>query len=81
MTLAQQQVKDDIDSSKKMIRLLENEDFIELILEGFINRGLKVNVIDGNLDNSLTVDQLKARQILHRYLYDIITTGDKLQSH
>ena len=72
--------KQAISRSKKMLKLLDNEDFQELILGAFINDGLKQNVIDGSLDSSATIDELKARQILHRFLYDIITSGENIQT-
>jgi len=73
--------KTQINKANKMVKLLENEDFQELIINDFINNGSINNVIEQNLDNSKTIDELKARQILHKYLFAIITTGEILSSH
>jgi len=72
-------INDEISKADKMVRLLEDEIFNELFIEGFIKDGIYQNVIENNLDNNKTNDELKARQILHRYIFDIITSGDKLR--
>ena len=75
---ANQQRKSDIDKSKLMIRLLDDPVFKELILDDFITDGTLENAIHGNLENSHTIDELKARQTLHNYIFGIITTGKNL---
>jgi len=66
--------------ARKMIDLTENPDFVELIIDGFIKDGVLENTLRRNLAAEVTIDQLKARQILHEYIYDIITQGDKPKS-
>ena len=57
-------------------RLLENEDFMEIIMGDYVKDGIIRHSIDGNLDSPSTVDELKARQIFHRYIFDIITYAE-----
>ena len=72
-----QQRKNETNQAQKMIKLLENEYFKELILEGFITNGCIEQTLHMSLDNSKTLDELKARQILHGYIFGIIQTGEK----
>jgi hypothetical protein len=64
--------------AKKMAKLLENPEFNELIIEDFIKGGILDNGINQSLDSSYTIDEIKARQILHRYMFDMITYAEKL---
>ena len=57
-------------------RLLENEDFMEIVMNDYVKDGILRHGIDGNLDNASTVDELKARQIFHKYIFDIITYAE-----
>jgi len=63
--------------ARKMIDLTENPDFVELIIDGFIKDGVLEQALQHNLGADVTIDQLKARQILHEYIYGIITQGDE----
>ena len=77
---AEQHKKMTIDKSQKMLKLLDNDLFKELIMEGYIKSGTYENSIHGNLDNEKTIDELKARQLLHKHLFDIMTQGEILNS-
>ena len=66
--------------ARKMIDLTENPDFVELIIEGFIKEGVLEYSLQHNLRSEAIVDELRARQILHEYIYGIITQGDKPKS-
>ncbi len=59
-----------------MAKLLDNDDFNELIVQDFIKSGIFDNAINNNIDSSHTQDELKARQILHRYMFDLITYAE-----
>ena len=72
-----QQHKSNIDKSKRMLKLLDNPDFNDLFIEGFITQGIVNQVLQNRIDNSLTLDELKARQIVHKYIFDVIATGEK----
>jgi len=76
-----QQRQSEITKSKRMVKLLESDDFQELIVNGFIRSGIQEQTLSQNLDNSKTIDELKARQILHNYIFGIISTGEILDSH
>ena len=67
------------DKAHKVTKLLENEIFNEIIIEDFIKGGIYDNAINNNIDSPNTVDQLKARQILHKYLFDVITYAETAQ--
>ncbi len=62
-----------------MAKLLENEDFNEIIIEDFIKGGVLDFGINHSLDSNYTIDEIKARQILHKYLFDIITYAENAQ--
>ncbi len=57
-------------------KLYQNKDFQELILEDFITDGIHSIVMTENVESRATQDALKARQILHSWLYDIIQTAE-----
>ena len=63
----------------KVTKLLEDPNFNEIIIEDFIKNGIYENAINNNIDSPNTVDQLKARQILHKYLFDVITYAETAQ--
>jgi hypothetical protein len=73
------QVKQVQDKGKKMAKLLDDELFNELIIEDFIKSGIYENAIYGNIDSPNTQDQLKARQILHKYIFDVITYAETVE--
>jgi hypothetical protein len=64
------------DKAHKVTKLLENEIFSEIIIEDFIKGGILENGINQSLDSQATIDQMKARQILHKYLFDIIAYAE-----
>ena len=61
-----------LEKSRKMSQLLENELFQELIIDDFIKGGILDNGLNQSLDSSYTIDELKARQILHKYIFNAI---------
>ena len=67
------------DKAQKMTKLLEDEIFNEIIIEDFIKGGILENSINGNIDNSKTQDELKARQILHKYLFELIRYAEVIE--
>jgi len=73
--IANHQRENDANKAAKMVKLIENDLFQELILKDFIEKGIIEISVNSNLDNTHTVDELKARQILHKYLFQTITNG------
>jgi uncharacterized membrane-anchored protein YjiN (DUF445 family) len=73
------QIKTLQEKSKKVSKLLNNEIFNEIIIDDFIKSGILDNAINNSIDSVNTQDQLKARQILHRYLFDIISYAETSQ--
>ena len=69
-----------IELAIKLDRLYKNKDFQELILERFINQGIVDLTLNENVDSKATRSSLKARQILYKYLYDIIQEAEVLKS-
>ena len=72
------QRRSEADKARKMLKLLEDPNFQELIMDDFMTAGAVDQVLKENLDNSKTIDELKARQILHNHIFGIITTGEKV---
>jgi hypothetical protein len=64
------------DKSQKMAKLLENELFVELIIDDYIKGGILSNTLDQSLDNMATVDELKARQNLHKHIFSVIIVSE-----
>jgi hypothetical protein len=62
--------------SQKMVKLLENDLFQELIIENFIKGGILDNSLNQSLNSDATLDELKARQILHKYIFNAIITNE-----
>ena len=54
--------------TKKTKRLLNNEDFQDIVLNGYIKDGLINLSLNENVDNQNVRDELKARRILNDYL-------------
>ena len=67
------------DKAKKVNKLLEDKIFNEIIIEDFIKGGILDNAINNSIDSPNTQDQLKARQILHRYLFELIAYAETSQ--
>ena len=61
-----------------MMKLLENDLFQELIIDDFIKGGILENALTQSLNSEFTLDELKARQILHKYLFGIIESHNDL---
>jgi len=62
--------------SQKMVKLLDNELFQELILDKFIKGGILDQTLNQSLNSDATLDELKARQILHKYIFNAIITNE-----
>jgi hypothetical protein len=62
--------------SQDMTKLLSNELFQKLIIENFIKEGILSNALNQNLDNDRTLDELKARRILHEYIFNAIIVNE-----
>jgi hypothetical protein len=58
---------------------MHNQDFEDIIIDLFIRRGIEAYVLEDNVDNETVRDQLKARRILYRFLYDIIDSANILK--
>ena len=69
------------DKSIRMVRLLENEDFKQLIMQDYIEQGILEQTLNMGLSNPVTIDQLKARQNLHSHIFSVLTNVDKLSSN
>jgi hypothetical protein len=67
-----------IDTARKMNRLLENSDFSDVILKMFLSEDIIGTVMSQNLNSEATIDALKARQELSKFISDIITEGEIL---
>ena len=80
MDARQTQIKSQLDKSRKVVKLLENELFNEIIIEDFIKGGVLDNALKHSLDSSKTIDELKARQILHEYIFGIIMSAETVQN-
>ena len=76
--IVNQQRKLEANKAQKMLKLLEDPNFQEVIMDDFMTAGAVDQALKQNLDNSKTIDELKARQILHNHIFGIITTGEKL---
>jgi len=63
----------------KMSKLLDNKDFNELIIEDFIKGGVLDMGINHSLDSSYTIDEIKARQILHKHIFDVLTYAENIK--
>lgn len=64
------------EKGQKAIKLLENEIFNEIIIEDFIKGGIIEQSLVHSLDNEKTIDELKARQILHKYIFGLISYAE-----
>jgi len=64
------------EKAKAVTRLYGNKDFQELILEEFVDKGIHNLVMTENVDSEGIRDLLKARKILHDWLYDIIQEAE-----
>ena len=64
------------EKSQKMARLLTNDLFVELIIEDFIKSGIVEQALTQNLSSEATTDELKARQILHNYIFNSIIVSE-----
>ena len=70
------QIQKQQDKSRKVVKLLESELFNEIIIEDFIKSGSIEHALKHSLDSPKTIDELKARQILHEYLFGLITSAE-----
>ena len=64
------------EKAEAVTKLYANREFQELILELFIDQGIHNLVMTENVDSEAIRDELKARRILHDWLYDIIQEAE-----
>ena len=69
-----QQANREKEKSDKMVKLMENELFRELIMEDYIERGILEQALHMGLDNMTTIDNIKARQSLHQHIFNTLTS-------
>ena len=62
------------DKANKMAKLMENELFRELFMEDYIERGILEQALHMGLDNMTTIDNIKARQLLHQYIFNTLSS-------
>ena len=66
-----------IETKKKHLdTLMRSEAFQELVLKSYLGEDVDGLVFDENLDSSFIIDELKARQKLRNFLYDIISQAE-----
>ncbi len=58
-----------------IFRLLENEDFKEIIIDKYLGSDIKDIVFNEDLDNKVVIDKLKARQNLRAYFDELINSA------
>jgi len=58
-----------------IFRLLENEEFKELIVDRYLGSDIKDIVFNEDLDNKAVIDKLKARQNLRAYFDELINSA------
>ena len=62
------------EKSDKMVKLMENELFRELIMEDYIERGILEQALHLGMDNMTTIDNIKARQSLHQHIFNTLSS-------
>jgi UTP-glucose-1-phosphate uridylyltransferase len=60
-----------------MERLINNKDFVDLIIKDYIENGIKHYVLTENVDNDKIRDELKARKILKDYIELVLDEENK----
>jgi len=58
-----------------ILKLLENEDFKEVIIDKYLGSDIKDIVFNEDLDNKAVIDKLKARQNLRAYFDELINSA------
>ena len=61
----------------KMKRLINNPDFVDLFIKDFIDNGIKHYVLTENIDSDSIRNELKARQILKKYIELVLDEQNK----
>jgi len=64
------------EKAEAVTRLYANKDFQNVILRVFIDEGIHSIVMNENVDSEPIRDLLKARRILHEFLYGIIQEAE-----
>ena len=62
------------DKANKMAKLMENDLFRELFMEDYIERGILEQALHMGMDNKTTLDNIKARQSLHQYIFNTLSS-------
>ena len=60
---------------ESIFRLLENEDFKEIIIDRYLGSDIQDIVFNEDLDNEMVKDKLKARQNLRAYFDGLINSA------
>jgi len=60
---------------ESIFRLLENEDFKEIIIDRYLGSDIQDIVFNEDLDNKIVIDKLKARQNLRAYFDGLINSA------
>jgi len=63
--------------TQKMKQLIQNPDFVELILEDFINNGIINLCLTEDVGSDKVKEELKARKILKDYIEQVLDEEDK----
>lgn len=64
------------DRKKAILRLLENKDFQDVILDGFIKEGVLTIALNENVRSEAVSEAIMARNILHNWIFAIIGNGE-----
>jgi len=62
-------------NKESIFRLLENEDFKEIIIDRYLGSDIQDIVFNEDLDNERVKDKLKARQNLRAYFDELINSA------
>ena len=64
--------------ARKMSNMLDNKDFVELFVDGFIQGDITEIALRDDVTNERVQHQLIARKILNDWIRDTITAGETL---
>jgi len=63
--------------TKAAIRLLDNKDFQEVVLNDFIKAGVLEHSLQHNIRSEVILDEVIARRIFHDWYFGIIQSGEQ----
>jgi len=70
--------RNQVELARVMDRLMNNQDFIDIILTRFLKEDIVKVTLEQNLSSEATINALRARQELNKFISDIITEGEIL---